>query len=88
MRNDYKAENIAKYIDDFVRHAEHFDNIFFTRLSCMFTTLALMCNLEADTHVCDDLILSLWNEISVNCNLHYTSEDYDAFYNLMVQWIV
>ena len=88
MRNDYKAENVVKFISDFVKQEERFDGIFFERLSCMFTTVALMCDIDADTYVCDTLIKGLWEDIESNCNEDFTSEDYDAFYNLMVKWIV
>lgn len=88
MRNDYDAENVVQFIDEFVRHGECFDNVFFEMLSCMFTTLALMCEIDADTYVCDTLIKGLWEDIESNCDLHFTSEDYDEFHNLMVKWIV
>ena len=88
MRNDYKAENVVKFMDDFVKHEEDFGRDFFERLSCMFTTLALMCDVDADTYVCDTLIRGLWEDIESNCDLHFTSEDYDEFYNMMVKWIV
>ena len=88
MRNDYGAENVVQFIDEFVKHEEHFDNVFFEMLSCMFTTLALMCEIDADTYACDNLIKGLWEDIESNCDLHFTSEDYDEFYNMMVKWIV
>ena len=88
MRNDYDAENVAQFIDEFVRHEEYFDNVFFERLSCMFTTLACMCDIEADTYYSDTLIKALWEDVESNCDVHFTSEDYDEFYNLMVKWIV
>lgn len=88
MRNDYDAENVVQFIDEFVKHEEHFDNVFFERLSCMFTTLAHMCDIDVDTYACDALIKALWEDIESNCDLHFTSEDYDEFYNLMVKWIV
>ena len=88
MRNDYKAENVVEFMDNFVKGEECFDSVFFERLSCMFTTLAHMCDIDADTYVCDTLIKALWDDIESNCDFHYTSEDYDEFYNLMVKWIV
>ena len=88
MRNDYGAENVAQFIDEFVKHEEHFDNVFFEMLSCMFTTLALMCEIDADTYACDTLIKGLWEDIESNCDVHFTSEDYDGFYNMMIKWIV
>lgn len=88
MRNDYKAENVVKFMEDFVKGGEDFDSVFFERLSCMFTTVALMCNIDADTYACDTLIKALWEDIESNSELHFTSEDYDEFYNLMVKWIV
>ena len=88
MRNDYDVENVVQFIDEFVRSEECFDNVFFERLSCMFTTLAHMCEIDADTYACDALIRELWEDIESNCDLHFTSEDYDEFYNLMVKWIV
>lgn len=88
MRNDYDAENVVQFIDEFVKGEEHFDSTFFERLSCMFTTLACMCEIDADTYVCDTLIKGLWEDIESNCDLHFTSEDYDEFYNMMVKWIV
>ena len=88
MTNDYKAENVVRFIDDFVEKEEHFDSIFFNQLSCMFTTLALMCGIDADTRVCDTLIKRWWQDIEANCDTDFTSEDYDAFYNLMVKWII
>lgn len=88
MRNDYDAENVVQFIDEFVRHEEYFDNVFFERLSCMFTTLACMCDIDVDTYACDTLIKALWEDIESNCDAHYTSEDYDEFYNMMVKWIV
>lgn len=88
MRNDYDAENVVQFIDEFVRHEEYFDNVFFERLSNFFTTLAFMCNIDADTYACDTLIKGLWEDIESNCDLHFTSEDYDEFYNMMVKWIV
>ena len=88
MKDDYKAENVVKFIDNFVKHEEYFDNNFFEKLSCVFTTLALMCSLDADTYTCDTLISALWQDIESNCDEHFTSEDYDGFYNMMVKWIV
>lgn len=88
MKNDYNVENIVKFIDGFIRNEESFDSIFFERLSCMFTTLACMCDIDVDTFACDTLIKGLWEDIESNCDLHFTSEDYDEFYNLMVKWIV
>lgn len=88
MRNDYDAENIVQFIDEFVRHEEYFDNVFFERLSNFFTTLAFMCDIDADTYACDTLIKELWKDIEANCDVHFTSEDYDEFYNMMVKWIV
>ena len=88
MRNDYKAENVVKFVNDFIEQEEHFDSVFFDQLSCMFTTVALMCDIDADTYVCDALIKGWWEDIEANCNEDFTSEDYDEFYNLMVKWIV
>lgn len=88
MKNDYNAENVVKLINDFVKHEEYFDRNFFEKLSCMFTTLALMCGIDADTYTCDTLIKGLWEDIESNCDLHFTSENYDEFYNMMVKWIV
>lgn len=88
MRNDYDAENVVQFIDEFVRHEEYFDNVFFERLSNFFTTLVFMCDIDADTYACDALIRELWEDIESNCDAHFTSEDYDEFYNMMVKWIV
>lgn len=88
MKNDYNAENVVKFMDKFVKREEYFDNVFFERLSCMFTTLALMCDIEADTYYSDTLIKELWKDVESNCDVHFTSEDYDEFYNMMVKWIV
>ena len=88
MGNDYKAENVVKFVGDFVKQEEQFDSIFFDRLSCMFTTVALMCDIDADTYVCDTLIAGLWDDIEANYNKIFTNKDYDAFYNSMVKWIV
>ena len=88
MRNDYNAENVVKFMEDFVKGKECFDSVFFERLSCMFTTVALMCNIDADTYVCDTLIKGLWEDIESNCDAPFTSEDYDEFYNMMIKWIV
>ena len=86
MKNDYKAENVVKFIDDFVKKEEHFDSMFFNQLSCMFTTVALMC--DADTYVCDTLIAGLWEDVKANWDKDLTNNDYDAFYHLMVNMIV
>ena len=88
MTNDYKAENVVEFISDFIKNEEHFDSVFFNQLSCMFTTIALMCDADADTYVCDTLIAGLWEDVKANYDEDLTSEDYDAFYNLMVKWIV
>lgn len=88
MRNDYNVENVVRFIDDFVKKEEHFDSIFFDRLSCMFTTVALMCDVGANTYVCDTLMAGLWKDIEANYNKILTNKDYDAFYNSMVKWIV
>ena len=47
-----------------------------------------MCDIDADTYACDTLIKGLWEDINANCDAHFTSEDYDEFYNMMVKWIV
>ena len=86
MRNDYKAENVVRFMNDFIKKEEHFDSVFFDRLSCMFTTVALMC--DTDTYACDTLIAGLWDDIEANYNKILTNKDYDAFYNSMVKWIV
>ena len=88
MRDDYNAENVVEFISDFVKNEEHFDSIFFNRLSCIFTTLALMCDVGANTYVCDTLMAGLWDDIEANYNKILTNKDYDAFYNSMVKWIV
>ena len=63
MRNNYNAENVVEFIDDFIKHEEDFNNVFFERLSCMFTTVALMCDIDVDTDACDTLIKGLWEDI-------------------------
>lgn len=88
MRNDYNAENVVQFIDEFVKHEEYFDRNFFERLSCMFTTLAHMCEIDVDTYACDTLIKGLWEDIKENCDLAFPNEDYDKFYDMMVKWIV
>lgn len=89
MRNDYNVENVVRFIDDFIKNEEHFvDSMFFNQLSCIFTTIALMCDIGADTYACDTLIKGLWDDIKANCNRDFTNKDYDAFYNFMVKWIV
>ena len=88
MKNDYKAENVVRFIDDFIKKEERFDSIFFDKLSCMFTTVALMCDVDVDTYACDTLIKGLWEDIEANYNKILTNKDYDAFYNSMVKWIV
>lgn len=88
MKNDYKAENVVRFIDDFVKKEEHFDSMFFEQLSCMFTTVALMCDIDADTYVCDTLIAGLWNDVKSNCDKDFTNQDYYKFYDRMVKWIV
>ena len=88
MKKDYKAENVVEFISDFVKQEERFDSIFFDRLSGMFTTVALMCDIDADTYVCDILIAGLWNDIKANCDKDFTNKDCDAFYGFMTKWIV
>ena len=91
MTNDYKAENVVEFISDFVKQEEHFDSIFFDRLSCMFTTVALMCDVDADTYICDTLIAGLWEDVKANYDEDFTKliiKDYDVFYDWMVKWIV
>lgn len=88
MKNDYNVENVVKFVGDFVKQEERFDSIFFDRLSCIFTTVALMCDVDADTYVCDTLIAGLWDDVKSNCNKDFTNQDYYKFYDLMVKWIV
>lgn len=88
MRNDYKAENVVEFMENFVKHEEHFDNVFFERLSCMFTTLALMCEIDVYTYGCDNLIQTMWRDIERLCDKSFTIEDYDCFHNMMIKWIV
>ena len=87
MRNDYKAENVVRFIDDFIKQEEQFDSIFFDRLSCMFTTVALMCDIEKGSHDCITLIEGLWEDVKANCDKDLTNKDYDAFYHLMANMI-
>ena len=90
MKNDYKAGNVVEFISDFVKQEERFDSIFFERLSCMFTTVALMCDVDVDTYVCDTLIAGLWEDVKANYDENLTKliKDYDVFYDWMVKWIV
>ena len=88
MRNDYNAENVVRFIDDFVKKEEHFDSMFFDQLSCIFITVALMCDVDVDTYACDTLIAGLWDDVKSNCNKDFTNQDYDAFYDWVVKWIV
>ena len=90
MKNDYKAENVVEFISDFVKNEEHFDSVFFNQLSCMFTTVALMCDVGMDTDTCDTLIAGLWDDIKANYDENLTKliKDYDVFYDWMVKWIV
>ena len=88
MKNNYNVENVVRFIDDFVKQEEQFDSTFFDQLSCMFTTVALMCDIDADTYACDTLIKGLWDDIESNWDKDFTNKDYDAFYDFMVKWIV
>ena len=88
MKNDYKAENVVRFIDDFIKKEEQFDSMFFDRLSCMFTTVALMCDIDADTYVLDTLITGLWDDVKANCDEDFISKNYDVFYDLMIKRIV
>ena len=90
MKNDYKAENVVRFINDFIEQEEHFDSMFFDQLSCIFTTVALMCDIDADTYVCDTLIAELWEDVKANYDEDLTKliKDYDVFYDWMVKWIV
>ena len=88
MRNDYKAENVVRFIDDFIKKEEHFDSMFFDQLSCMFTTVALMCDVDVDTYACDTLIAGLWEDVKANCDRDLTIKEFDEFYSLMVKRIV
>lgn len=90
MTNDYNAENVVEFISDFIKQEEQFDSIFFDQLSCMFATVALMCDVDADTYVCDTLIAGLWEDVKANYDEDLTRliKDYDVFYDWMVKWIV
>ena len=90
MKDDYNVENVVKFINDFVKNEEHFDSVFFDQLSCMFTTVALMCDIDADTYACDTLIAGLWEDVKANYDEDFTKliKDYDVFYDWMVKWIV
>ena len=90
MKNDYNVENVVRFIDDFIKKEEHFDSVFFDQLSCIFTTVALMCDIDADTYACDTLIAGLWEDVKANYNEDLTKliKDYDVFYDWMVKWIV
>ena len=88
MKDNYNVENVVRFVGDFVKQEERFDSIFFDRLSCMFTTVALMCDIDADTYVCDTLIAGLWDDVKSNCNKDFTNQDYYKFYDWMVKWIV
>ena len=90
MKNNYNVENVVKFVGDFVKQEERFDSIFFERLSYMFTTVALMCDVGVDTYACDTLIKGLWEDVKANYDEDLTKliKDYDVFYDWMVKWIV
>ena len=88
MKDNYNVENVVKFVGDFVKQEERFDSIFFDKLSCMFTTVALMCDVNVDTYACDTLIAGLWDDVKSNCNKDFTNQDYYKFYDRMVKWIV
>ena len=90
MKDNYNVENVVKFVGDFVKQEERFDSIFFDQLSCMFTTVALMCDIDADTYACDTLIAGLWDDVKANYDEDLTKliKDYDVFYDWMVKWIV
>ena len=90
MKNDYKAENVVRFMNDFIKKEEHFDSMFFDQLSCTFTTVALMCDVDVDTYACDTLIAGLWEDVKANYDEDLTRliKDYDVFYDWMVKWIV
>ena len=56
----------------------------------MFTTVALMCDVDVDTYACDTLIAGLWEDVKANYDEDLTRliKDYDVFYDWMVKWIV
>ena len=90
MKDNYNVENVVKFVGDFVKQEERFGSIFFERLSCMFTTVALMCDVGVDTYACDTLIAGLWEDVKANYDEDFTKliKDYDVFYDWMVKWIV
>ena len=88
MKDNYNVENVVKFVGDFVKQEERFDSIFFERLSCMFTTVALMCDVGVDTYACDTLIAGLWDDVKANYDEDFTTMNYDVFYDWMVKWIV
>ena len=85
MKNNYNAENVVRFIDDFIKNEEQFDNMFFDRLSCMFTTVALMCDVKEGTYAFNTLIKGLWEDIQANYDEVFTNKNYDTFYNAMAK---
>ena len=90
MKDNYNVENVVKFVGDFVKQEERFDSTFFDRLSCMFTTVALMCDIKKGSHDCITLIEGLWEDVKANYDEDFTKliKDYDVFYDWMVKWIV
>lgn len=49
----------------------------------MFTTLCFVCDIEADTMKCDNILIELYNEAAMECVM-----DYDDFESFMIELIV
>lgn len=76
---------ILKYLEQFIKQSDCWDNHYARQTRAIFTTLCLIGNIDADTKVCDDILSRLYEMRVSACE---TEETYEDFENFMLELIV
>ena len=75
--------HLEQFMYDFVNKVEQYDELWADQLRSLFTSVCLVCGIEADTYRCDRMLEYIYDTIS-----HMIDIDYKDFYNRMVEYIV
>lgn len=78
------TEELCKYLEQFMNQSNWLDGNVMEQARAIFTTMCFVGSIDADTNICDNTLLHLYNVAAME-ELDITYEEFESF---MVKLIV